>query len=215
MTAVGASAWRETVAAAAAEGYRYFDWLGAVDEIGRSDTLRVVLVLRRLDRAGRSDSTHTLTTQVPRDDARLDSISSVFAGAGWHEREAAELFGIDFEGGQHRRLLLAEGFSGTPLRKDEVLGARAGTQWPGAKEPGESDVSSGSDASDTSSEPSAARSGAPPTRPAGRTAPGRRRMVPPGVPDPQVWGDRDPEQPPAEPGEVADSTQGGRIRRRR
>lgn len=184
-TAVPAPAWRETVVAAAAEGYRYFDWLGAVDEIGRSDTLRVVLVLRDVDRAGRGDRTRTLTTQVPRDDARLDSISSVFAGAGWHEREAAELFGIEFAGGQPRRLLLAEGFSGTPLRKDEVLAARAGLDWPGAKEPGE---------------PAAA---------------GRRRMVPPGVPDPQVWGDRDPGRPPPEPGEVAQSTQGGRVRRRR
>ena len=184
-TAVPAPAWRETVAAAAAEGYRYFDWLGAVDEIGRSDTLRVVLVLRRLDRTGRSESTRTLTTQVPRDDARLESISSLFAGAGWHEREAAELFGIEFEGGQSRRLLLAEGFRGTPLRKDEVLGARAGVDWPGAKEPG------------------------------GPAAPGRRRIVPPGVPDPRVWGDRDPDQPPPEPAEVAESAQGGRVRRRR
>ena len=44
-------------------------------------------------------------------------------------------------------------------------------------------------------------------------AAGRRRMVPPGVPDPDVWGEREGE--PASPEEVAASVQGGRVRRRR
>ena len=74
-----------------------------------------------------------LQTFVPRDHARLDSLAGVFAGAGWHEREAAELFGIEFVGGDPRRLLLDPGFVGTPLRKDEVLAARAGLSWPGGQ----------------------------------------------------------------------------------
>ncbi len=41
----------------------------------------------------------------------------------------------------------------------------------------------------------------------------RRRMVPPGVPDPAVWGDRDPGAGPAAPEEIAASTAGGRVRR--
>ena len=44
-------------------------------------------------------------------------------------------------------------------------------------------------------------------------AAGRRRLVPPGVPDPDVWGEREGE--PASPEEVAASVQGGRVRRRR
>ena len=47
-----------------------------------------------------------------------------------------ELFGVEFIGGDHRRLLLNPEFEGTPLRKDEVLAARTGMNWPGAKEPG-------------------------------------------------------------------------------
>ena len=39
-------------------------------------------------------------------------------------------------------------------------------------------------------------------------------MVPPGVPDPAVWGDRDPDAGPASPDEVAESAVGGRVRRR-
>jgi NADH-quinone oxidoreductase subunit C len=67
-------------------------------------------------------------------------------------------------------LLLPDGFEGNPLRKEFVLAARAAKTWPGAKEPGESDR-------DTAA------------------APARRRMLPPGVPDPQTWGPRPPAAP--------------------
>jgi NADH-quinone oxidoreductase subunit C len=174
--------WRAAAQDAYANGFSYFDWLGCVDEIGRSDTFRIVLVLRDLSRPG----CLTLTTHVPRQDPQLDSIASVYAGAGWHERESAELFGVEFIGGDQRRLLLDPGFHGTPLRKDEVLAARSGAPWPGAKEPGETDA-----------------------------APGRRRMVPPGVPEPSVRGDRDLTAPTPDPAEVAASAVGGRVRRRR
>ncbi|SDB80693.1 NADH:ubiquinone oxidoreductase subunit (chain C) [Raineyella antarctica] len=43
----------------------------------------------------------------------------------------------------------------------------------------------------------------------------RRRMVPSGVPDPAVWGDRDPAEGPAAADEVAASAAGGRVRRTR
>ena len=77
-------------------------------------------------------------TELPRDGAAAGQHPGLFAGAAWHEREAAELFGVEFVGGDQRRLLLARGSPGTPLRKDEVLAARTGMAWPGAKEPGES-----------------------------------------------------------------------------
>lgn len=41
----------------------------------------------------------------------------------------------------------------------------------------------------------------------------RRRMVPSGVPDPAVWGDRDPAEGPAAPEDIAASASGGRVRR--
>ena len=190
--------WRRIVRQAWHEGWRYFDWLGCVDDIGRSDTFRIVLVLRNLETPAAAP--RLLATTVPRESPQLDSITSIFAGAGWHERETAELFGLEFVGGDPRRLLLDPSYSGTPLRKDEVLGARAAVGWPGAKEPGEGDAP-------------AASSGAQPGQ-SGAQAAGRRRMVPPGVPDPAVWGDRDPELPPADPTEVATAAMGGRVRRR-
>jgi NADH-quinone oxidoreductase subunit C len=175
--------WLAAVESAKAEGFDYFDWLGCVDEIGRQDCLRVVLVIRNV---GRGAEPRMLTCSLPRSAPRIDTVTGVFAGAAWHEREVAELFGVEFIGGDHRRLLLSPEFEGTPLRKDEVLAARTGMNWPGAKERGVWEAS-----------------------------PGRRRLVPPGVPDSAVWGDRDASQPPADPADVAESAVGGRVRRRR
>jgi len=174
-----------TVSAARDEGFCFLEWLAAVDEVGRPggpDALRVVLVLRHLARPA---ETVLLSTELDQERPRLASLRSVFAGAAWHEREAAEMFGVVFEGGDSRRLLLGPDFEGTPMRKDEVLSARTGVPWPGAPEPGEPAAS-----------------------------PSRRRLVPPGVPEPEVWGDRDPDAPAPEPSEVAASAVGGRARRR-
>ena len=185
MRLVSPESWPAEVEKLRADGFTFFDWLGAEDQIGRSDTLRVVLALRRLDRPG---EVALLGAELPRTAPRLASIRGIFAGAAWHEREAAELFGVEFVGGEPGRLLLAPGFVGTPLRKDEVLAARTGVAWPGSKEPGESGDPGES---------------------------GRRRVVPPGVPDPAVWGDRDASSPGPDPAEVAGSAAGGRTRRRR
>ena len=185
-TTVAPADWLAAATAAREEGFTFCEWLAAVDEVGRpqgGEVLRVLLVLRDL---GRPTRTRVLSTELDRDAPQLASLRTLFPGAGWHEREAAEMFGVAFAGGDARRLLLAPEFEGTPMRKDDVLAARSGSPWPGAKEPGESDAS-----------------------------PSRRRMVPPGVPEPEVWGDRDPAGPAPRPAEVAESAVGGRARRRR
>ncbi|WP_332826641.1 NADH-quinone oxidoreductase subunit C [Ramlibacter sp.] len=49
----------------------------------------------------------------------VDSLTSVWSGANWFEREAFDLFGIVFEGhADLRRLLTDYGFIGHPFRKD-------------------------------------------------------------------------------------------------
>ncbi len=98
-----------------------------------------------------------LRTRCPREDARVPSLRPVFAGAAWHEREAAEMFGLAFDGHPAPApLLLPDGFDGHPLRKERVLAARVDKAWPGAVDP--ADV---------------------PGRPASR-----RRLLPPGAPPP-------------------------------
>jgi NADH-quinone oxidoreductase subunit C len=79
-----------------------------------------------------------LRAVVPNDDPRLPSLTGVFAGANWHERETWEMFGIVFDGHPNLvKLLLSDEFEGHPLRKEFLLASRVVKPWPGAKEPGE------------------------------------------------------------------------------
>ncbi|MBP7937481.1 MAG: NADH-quinone oxidoreductase subunit C [Phycisphaerae bacterium] len=60
-----------------------------------------------------------IRTRVPREDPEVPTISTVFPGANWHERETHDFFGIRFVG--HPDLtpfLLPEDATYHPLRKD-------------------------------------------------------------------------------------------------
>ncbi|HEX3199040.1 MAG TPA: NADH-quinone oxidoreductase subunit C, partial [Propionibacteriaceae bacterium] len=78
MTGVLPEDWLAAVESAKAEGFEYFDWLGCVDEIGRQDCLRVVLVIRNV---GRGAESRMLTCSLPRSAPRIDTVSGIFAGA--------------------------------------------------------------------------------------------------------------------------------------
>lgn len=53
------------------------------------------------------------------EDPEVDSLTPLWKGAGWLERETYDLVGIRFRGHQDlRRILLPDGWSGHPLRKD-------------------------------------------------------------------------------------------------
>jgi NADH-quinone oxidoreductase subunit C len=76
-----------------------------------------------------------VSTDLPRDDLRLDSLAGVYGGADWHEREAADMFGITFTGHPHPvNIYLPDGFEGHPLRKSYPLLSREVKAWPGAVE---------------------------------------------------------------------------------
>jgi len=66
------------------------------------------------------------------DDPRIGTLTKVFSGADWHERETWEMFGIVFDGHPGlRHLYLPSDFEGHPLRKDFPLLARIVKPWPG------------------------------------------------------------------------------------
>jgi NADH-quinone oxidoreductase subunit C len=74
----------------------------------------------------------TLKCDLPSDDLVVGTWTTVFAGADWHERETAEMFGIDFAGHPNLvKLYLPGAFEGYPLRKDFPLLARDVKPWPG------------------------------------------------------------------------------------
>jgi NADH-quinone oxidoreductase subunit C len=138
--AVPADGWAAAVATAA-EKLPFFSWLSAVDwsrevEVGEpADDVENLEerfeVLCRLSSVTNSDAV-ILVTQVPKSDAAVASIVDVFPGAGWHEREAAEMFGIDFAGNPNlSKLYLPDSFEGNPLLKSYPLLAREVKPWPG------------------------------------------------------------------------------------
>jgi NADH-quinone oxidoreductase subunit C len=86
----------------------------------------------------------TLKVDLPDDDLSIATWIPVYSGANWHEREAAEMFGIDFVGHPNlRNLYLPGAFEGHPMRKDFALLSRRIKPWPGIVDveqmPGEDD----------------------------------------------------------------------------
>lgn len=139
---VDRSDWVETLRTARDEGdLKFFSWLSAIDwsrEVAVGDPVEDVEGLdERYEVICRVSSVENwegaqFIAAVPKDDPVIDSLVPLFAGAEWHEREAAEMFGIDFTGHpQLTHLYLPDRFEGNPLKKSYPLLAREVKPWPG------------------------------------------------------------------------------------
>jgi NADH-quinone oxidoreductase subunit C len=70
---------------------------------------------------------HRLRIEVllEEDDPEVDSVTSLWAGADWLEREVWDMFGIRFRGHPNlKRILMYDEFVGHPLRKDYPVNKR-------------------------------------------------------------------------------------------
>jgi len=106
-------------------GCAFFDFLTAVDEL--PDGFRIVCHVASHTRDGVQ---HLIVRTLVPDS--VPSVAHVYAGARWHERETAEMFGIGFDGHPGiRHLYLPAEFEGHPLRKDFPLLSREIKPWPG------------------------------------------------------------------------------------
>ena len=122
-SAAGVPAWRidaaGVVAAARrlrAAGFDYLLFVTAVDRPAEAK-FEVTYLISRYD-DGRQLA---LVADIPREAPEIDTVSGVWAGADWHERETFDMFGIVFRGHPFlRRILLDEDWPGHPLRKDYV-----------------------------------------------------------------------------------------------
>jgi NADH-quinone oxidoreductase subunit C len=87
----------------------------AVDYIGSVPRFELVYHLRSIVKNHRV----RLKARVPEESPRIASVTSVWRGANWLERETYDMYGIVFEDHPDlRRIYLYEEFQGYPLRKD-------------------------------------------------------------------------------------------------
>ena len=157
---VATAAWGDAAEVARDKaGCRFFDFLSAIDWLpspyGRYEDSNVdvpfpppmpdrsaavpgytggdtrIQVLASVAKAG-TDLRVILKADVPDEDPRVPTWAGTYAGAGWHERETHEMFGIGFDGNADlRHIYLPSEFEGHPLRKEFPLLARVVKPWPG------------------------------------------------------------------------------------
>jgi NADH-quinone oxidoreductase subunit C len=108
------------VSAARDAGFTMFSDLCAVDYLRRNPRFEVVVNLISMGHLHRL----IIRVGVPGTDPVCPSIAGVFPGANFYEREAFDLFGIDFAGHPElTRILLPDDWEGHPLRKDAQVGS--------------------------------------------------------------------------------------------
>jgi NADH-quinone oxidoreductase subunit C len=94
-------------------GCRFFNWLSAVD--WKDQGIEVVCRLENLDEG----LVVMLRSQLPPGETHCPTLTGLYRGANWMERECYDLLGVTFDGHPDlRRILLGDDWEGHPLRKD-------------------------------------------------------------------------------------------------
>ncbi|PJF26342.1 MAG: NADH-quinone oxidoreductase subunit NuoD, partial [Phototrophicales bacterium] len=96
-------------------GFNYLSSATAVDYLGIEDSMEMVYHAYRIS----GGSALVFKAQTDRDKPEIPSLIAVYPGADFQEREAYDLYGIQFPGHPNlKRILLWDGFDGHPMRKD-------------------------------------------------------------------------------------------------
>ncbi len=125
---VAKAEWQAQAANLKQTGFVRCEWLTATHNGGNSFVVSLMLSKEDL-----SESV-ILSTNV---EANIDSVSDIYPAVEFHEREVAQMFGVEFIGNNDSRPAFEIELSGFPLRRDFSLATRAETEWPGAVEPNE------------------------------------------------------------------------------
>ena len=92
-----------------------FDYLRCLSVVEYDESFQAVYHLYSIAKKHRM----VIKVDAPKDNPVFQSVTPVWRGADWPEREGAELFGVIFEGHPNLKpLLLWEGFEGYPGRKE-------------------------------------------------------------------------------------------------
>ena len=117
----------------------FFNWLSAVDwdndvKTGDAPKEPVTPSFEILSCLSQTNSNNLVisSTVISKENAEIESLVDVFAGANWHEREAYEMFGINFLNHPNLiKLYLPDDYEGNPLLKSFELISREVKPWPG------------------------------------------------------------------------------------
>ena len=112
---VPAERWSELGRVARADlGCFYFNWLSAID--WKEQGLEVVCRVENLE----AKLAMMLRTKLGAGHAHCPTLTDIWKGANWMERECYDMFGVIFDGHPDlRRILLGQDWpAGHPLRKD-------------------------------------------------------------------------------------------------
>jgi NADH-quinone oxidoreductase subunit C len=118
---VPAQEWRAFAEAAKDMGFEMCSDVTAVDWLrSRSDRYQIVASLVSISKGERL----RMVTTVGRESPSIDSLTPVWPGAGFAEREVYDMFGVVFDGHPDMtRILMPDDWEGHPLRKDYGIGA--------------------------------------------------------------------------------------------
>ena len=117
---VPADSYHEFVGTAKKAGFDVFVDLCGVDYLRRDPRFEVVLNLVSYAESRRL----RIRAGVPAAEPALPSITDLFPGANFYEREAFDLFGVVFDGHPDlTRIILPDDWEGHPLRKDYSVGS--------------------------------------------------------------------------------------------
>lgn len=97
------------------DGFEYLSFITAVDYV---DILDVIYQVHSIDKG----EDKTFKVGLDPSNPVLPSITKIYKGANWLEREVFDLFGVNFAGHPDpRRILLPEYWEGHPLKKDYAM----------------------------------------------------------------------------------------------
>jgi NADH-quinone oxidoreductase subunit C len=117
---IDAAGYVALMTAARDAGFDTFVDLCAVDYFRRQPRFEVVVIVFALEQRRRL----LVKVGVPGGEPTLESLTALWPGANFYEREAYDLFGIHFSGHPDlTRILLPDDWEGHPLRKDYAVGS--------------------------------------------------------------------------------------------
>jgi len=97
------------------QGFERLSGVTAIDRYPLEPRFEVLYLLHSISRNLRLK----LKVALPGSDPVVPTVTTVWEGANWYERETFDLFGVRFEGHPNlKRLLLPEDWEGHPLRRD-------------------------------------------------------------------------------------------------